>query len=298
MAAEALSAQGMDWQHEGGSWPLHELSRFVAAGGLRWHVQQLGHGPPVLLIHGTGASSHSWRRLAPLLATRWQVVSFDLPGHGFTRGLPAGGMSIDGMSAAVAALLRELAISPVLAVGHSAGAAIALRMVFDQQIAARGVISLNGALLPFERHHQLLFAPLAKLLARVPFVPRLFCWRARDRGAVERLIASTGSRLDRQGIDLYWRLLRNPAHIAGVLQMMAQWNLAPLLRQLPQLPIPLVQLVGAADRTVPPAAAQRVRALLPSASIICLPELGHLAHEERPDAVALAIFNAADALHV
>jgi magnesium chelatase accessory protein len=295
---DAVRDYELDWDRDGSSWPLRASSRFVDAGGLHWHVQQLGAGPPLLLIHGTGSSAHSWHRIAPLLGARWSVTAFDLPGHGFTRGMPAAGLSLEGMSGAVGALLQGLAISPQLAVGHSAGAAIAVRMALDRVYAPRVLIGVNGALLPFDRYHDLMFAPLARLLAALPFAPSLFSWRARDRGAVERLIESTGSRLEPEDIDLYWRLVRCPRHVTGVLRMMAQWDLDSLRRQLPQLSVPLLQLVGANDRTVSPAAAQRVRALLPEADIVRLSDLGHLAHEERPDLVAEAIFTAADALHV
>jgi magnesium chelatase accessory protein len=292
-----MAEYDLDWACDGSDWPLRESSRFVSAGGLRWHVQQLGAGPSLLLIHGTGSSAHSWHRLAPLLAERFRVTAFDLPGHGFTRGEPPHGMSLNGMSGAVGALLQALSIHPLLAVGHSAGAAIAARMVFDGQFAPRALISVNGALLPFDRYPDMIFAPLARLLASLPFAPTLFSWRARDRVAVERLIESTGSVLASEDIDLYWRLVRSPRHVAGVLQMMAQWDLGELKRKLPQLPVPLVQLVGANDRTIPPSAAQRVRALLPAATVVTLPQLGHLAHEERPDLVAQAIGGAVEVLH-
>ena len=294
---DAVAEYDLDWACDSSDWPLRDSSRFVYAGGLRWHVQQLGAGPSLLLIHGTGSSAHSWHRLAPLLAANWSVTAFDLPGHGFTRGEPAHGLSLAGMSGAVGALLQALSIQPLLAVGHSAGAAIAARMALDGLFAPRALIGLNGALLPFDRYPDMLFAPLARLLASVPFAPNLFSWRARDRVAVERLIESTGSKLAREDIDLYWRLVRSPRHVAGVLQMMAQWDLGELKRQLPQLRVPLVQLVGANDRTIPPSAAQRVRALLPAARVMMLPQLGHLAHEERPDLVALAIGGALEALH-
>jgi magnesium chelatase accessory protein len=291
-----VAGYDLDWASDGSNWPLRESSRFVDAAGLRWHVQQLGDGPSLLLIHGTGSSAHSWHRLAPLLAGNFRVTAFDLPGHGFTRGEPAQGLSLGGMSGAVGALLQALSIRPLLVVGHSAGAAIAARMVLDGQFSPRLLIGVNGALLPFDRYPDMIFAPLARLLAALPFAPNLFCWRARDRVAVERLIASTGSRLASEDIDLYWRLVRSPRHVAGVLQMMAQWDLTQLKRKLPQLQVPLVQLVGANDRTIPPSAAQRVRALLPAASVVTLPQLGHLAHEERPDLVAQAIGAAVEAL--
>ena len=293
---DTVAEYDLDWASDSSDWPLSESSRFEHAGGLRWHVQQLGAGPALLLIHGTGSSAHSWHRLAPLLAGSFRVTAFDLPGHGLTRGEPAHGLSLAGMSGAVGALLQALSIQPLLAVGHSAGAAIAARMALDGLFAPRALIGLNGALLPFDRYPDMLFAPLARLLASVPFAPNLFSWRARDRVAVERLIESTGSKLAREDIDLYWRLVRSPRHVAGVLQMMAQWDLGELKRRLPQLPVPLVQLVGANDRTIPPSAAQRVRALLPAARVVLLPQVGHLAHEERPDLVAQAIGAAVEAL--
>ena len=76
----------LDFARDGADWPLREASRFVEAGGLRWHVQTLGEGPPALLIHGTAGATHSWRGLAPLLARDFRLVAPDLPGHGFTDG--------------------------------------------------------------------------------------------------------------------------------------------------------------------------------------------------------------------
>ena len=69
---------GLDWDRDGAGWPNRSSSRFVVSGAMRWHVQIMGQGPVMLLIHGTGASTHSWRRLAPLLAcwaARWRRPS-------------------------------------------------------------------------------------------------------------------------------------------------------------------------------------------------------------------------------
>ena len=75
----------LDWDRDGQNWPHRQASRFVEAGGIRWHVQIMGQGPVMLLLHGTGAASHSWRDIMPLLAAQFTVVVPDLPGHGFTR---------------------------------------------------------------------------------------------------------------------------------------------------------------------------------------------------------------------
>jgi len=279
----------LDWDTDGRDWPLRAHSRFVAAAGLRWHVQQLGAGPPLLLLHGTGSATHSWRSLAPLLARDWQVTSLDLPGHAFTAGLPAGGPSLPGMSAAVAQLLDVLGVRPRCVVGHSAGAAIACRMALDGRIAPQLIVSLNGALLPMQGAHWLLFAPLARLLAATSLSARLFAWTARDPLAVQRLVDSTGSRLEPADLARYAQLVRSPGHVDGTLRMMAAWDLAALARDLPRLATPLALVVGTADRTVPPAEARRVQALLPRSRLLELPGLGHLAHEEAAPRVAEAL---------
>ncbi|MBK8639565.1 MAG: alpha/beta fold hydrolase [Chromatiaceae bacterium] len=274
------------WQREGRDWPNREASLFPVESGLRWHLQVMGEGPVILLVHGTGAATHSWRRLAPLLAERFEVIAPDLPGHGFTEALAAPALSLPGMAAALGGLLRQLGKAPDLVVGHSAGAAILARMCLDGLIGPQALISLNGALLPLNGLPGHLFSPAAKLLAATPFLPRLFAWRASAPDAVERLVRSTGSTLDPVGIALYRRLISCPGHVGATLSMMANWNLEPLERALPALRPPLFLVVGDNDWTVPPAEAQRVRSRLPTAQIISLPRLGHLAHEERPEEVA------------
>ena len=246
----------------------------------------MGEGPPLLLIHGTGAATHSWRGLLPLLAPHFSVVAMDLPGHGFTQSPPRHRLSLPGMSTDVGALLRKLEMRPEIAVGHSAGAAILARMCLAGRIAPRLLVALNGAFMPFGGVATHLFSPLAKLLVLNPLVPRVFAWQASQAGAVERLIANTGSTIDQEGVALYRKLVRNPVHVAAALRMMANWKLEPLLHDLPRLAPTLVLMTAANDRSISPAVAQQVREILPNAMIERLPALGHLAHEEQPQLIA------------
>lgn len=293
--ASRLAAIGgpLDWTRDGTDWPLRAFSRFVDAGGLRWHVQVMGQGPVALLVHGTAAATHSWRDVAPLLARRFTVVAPDLPGHGFTEALPASRVSLPGFARVLGDLVQALGLPPSLAVGHSAGAAILARMCLDGRIAPRALVSLNGALLPPRGWAGLLFLPTARLLTWNPFIPHLVAWRAADPRAVARLIESTGSRLDTEGAALYQRLVRSPQHVAGTLAMMARWDLRPLLADLPRLAPALTLVVGASDGTVSPEEALRVQRIVPSARIVRLPGLGHLAHEEAPELVADIVVEAA-----
>ena len=85
----------------GAGWPNRDASRTVRAAGLDWHVQVAGAGPVLLLAHGTGAATHSWRGMVPLLARHFTVVAPDLPGHGFTQAPANARMSLPGMAAAL-----------------------------------------------------------------------------------------------------------------------------------------------------------------------------------------------------
>ena len=280
-------APRMTWADDGAEWPHAAASRFVAAGGLRWHVQVMGQGPALWLLHGTGASTHSWRDVAPRLAAHHTVVVPDLPGHGFSGRLPARAQSLPGLAAALAGLAQALGLPPVAVVGHSAGAALAVRAVLDGRWPAMlPLLGLNAALLPFAGLAGKVLGPMAWLLARQPLVPWLFARSAGDGRAVRRLVAATGSTLDATGLALYERLLCCPDHVAGALAMMSDWNLGALWADLPQLTAPLTLLVGSADGTVPPAQADAVARQRPGTVVQPLPGLGHLAHEEAPALLA------------
>ncbi len=274
-------------------WPNRDASRFVRVGPVTWHVQVAGEetAPVLLLVHGTGASTHSWRGMWPFLVPHFRVVAPDLPGHGFTE-VPGGHrLSLPAMARDLRGLVEALGVRPALAVGHSAGAAILTRMCIDGMIAPAGLVSLNGAFMPLGGPAGQVFAPLARLLVGLPVLPQLFAWRAGDPRVVERLLAGTGSRLDAAGVGFYARLVREPGHAAGALRMMANWDLAPVVRDLPRLGVPLLLLAADGDRAIPPGDSDRVGALVPGSRVVHWAGLGHLAHEEAPERAAALVLD-------
>ena len=273
----------MDWQAHRHDWPHAERSRFVEAGGVRWHVQQAGHqGPKVLLIHGTGASSHTWRDLLWPLAQHAQVSVVDLPGHGFSSLAAGQGMSMSGMAGSLNALMQKLGVAVDVFIGHSAGAAIAGRMVIDHSLTPQALIGINPAWLPLPGLAGLLFPPTAKLLALTSYVPQWFAKQASSPGMLDKLLEGTGSKLDARGQALYAQLVASPAHAQGALKMMAAWDLSSGPSMLRQLHCPVHILVGDNDRTVPPAQAQQALALLSDGHVQRWAGYGHLVHEEVP----------------
>ncbi len=275
-----------DWETEGAAWPHRGASQLIEAGNYRWHVQRMGSGPGLLLIHGTGAATHSWAGLMPLLATSFDVVAFDLPGHGFTSTQRWSPPSLRHVADQVGLLVDAIGVKPVIVAGHSAGAAILIRMAIDKALAPAALVSINGALTPFGGAAQAVFPAIAKLFYYNPISAYAFAQGARDIRRVRRLIEQTGSHVSENIVERYAALMRRPAHVAGALGMMAHWDLTMIDEALAGLPFPCVFVAGENDRAVPPEEAKRAAGLAPDGRQIVLPDLGHLAHEEAPALVA------------
>lgn len=279
----------LDWNREGLIWPHRSASRFVTAGRARWHVQRMGEGPPLLLLHGTGASVHSWRGLMPLLAERHEVIACDLPRHAFTSGHDAYAMSLPAMAAEVAGLLEALDVEPAAIIGHSAGAAVALQLSLAHGHAGP-VVGLGAALRPFPGPFAQIFPAVAKALFVNPLVPRFFAGSIDLVGGAERFLwRSTHSRIEPEGLACYRTLLKHPGHAGGALAMMANWDLPGLRARMGEVANPVLLVHGANDPAIPADWARDAQGWLPDARLEVLPGLGHLAHEEAPREVAARI---------
>lgn len=281
-----------DWAAGGADWPQRESSAFVDAGGITWHVQTMGHGPALLLVHGTGSANHTWRDVAPILARHHRVIAPDLPGHGFSGWPVDGDFSMRAFGAGLASLMAALGERPRLAAGHSAGAALLVRMAMDGTLAPRALVSINGALMPWSGLPGLVFEPLARVAASLPLVPRLVARQAGRGGLVQRLLDGTGSAVDARGAALYARLASSPARVDAALRMMSQWDLPGFAARLTAWRGPLHLMVGENDRTVPAWQGQAVARRVPGASLEVLARLGHLAHEEAPRLVSARLLRA------
>ena len=285
-------AKGLDWATDGRDWPNRAHSRFVEAATTRWHVQRAGKGEHVLLLHGTGASTHSWAVLFPLLAARFDTLAVDLPGHGFTQSFRRLDSALPGMVHALKVLLAAENFRPALIVGHSAGAAIAVRLASELDPRPRGTVSINGALKPFGGPAALIAPVMAKALAINPIVARALARGGRDPSRVARLIEGTGSHPGPDYLEFYGRLFGNPRHVAGTLSMMANWDVSGVMAPFERAGLSLHQIVGLNDRAVPPEHAEALARRYKGASLERLPGLGHLAHEEDAACVAASVFSA------
>lgn len=278
----------MDWKAIN-TWPNAATSRQINGPVHRWHVQEDGEGDTILLLHGAGGSTHNYRDVIPVLKRSFHVIAVDLPGQGFAQMGARHRCGLDAMAEDIQALCKNEGWQPEAIVGHSAGGAIALKMV-QSMLSPRGqpplVIGINAALGEFPGLAGLVFPLMAKALAAVPFTASLFSGASANPARIKALISSTGSSLDANGLDLYRRLVGDRNHVDATLLMMAQWKLQPLLNSLPDYAGPVRFIVGEKDATVPPTVSLNAAQIMKDAKVFNLPDLGHLAHEERPGQVA------------
>ena len=212
------------------AWPNENLSSFVDAAGLRWHIQRSGSGPNILLVHGFAASTHSWRELIPMLARHYSVLAVDLPGHGRTSAIPSVLCSISGIGNMLTILLENLNFQPAFvvdirlarssfAIWHSATKSIRASLSASTGHSCR--CSASAARL---FHAWASVSPRARCC--IEFSPR----RAFNRRNVARVLESTGSRVSEKDIDLYAKLLQQPAHVMSALSLMSKWDLGSFMR--------------------------------------------------------------------
>jgi magnesium chelatase accessory protein len=302
------------------TWPHAKRSVFFSSSSLQWHVQrwmtqknEVEHAkdkaqdqtrdlapkpstwipsknePTIVLLHGTGASAHSWSGLAPLLSKQFGVLAIDLPGHGFTELPQDTQMSSKGMARLILKLLADLQISNCIFIGHSAGATIAVECLsLATSVNINAIISVNGALLPFGSYNMPGMASFAKVLSKNRLIPKIFSFQARYIPLVDHLLDGTGSKIPLQSKQCYQVLVSNAQHARAALIMMAQWDLVAFAKSLPSVfgdqsvNCKLTLLACSGDRTVSPKISDQVQQLVAKSQIIRIPLLGHMGHEEDP----------------
>lgn len=266
-------------------WPHAEHSRIVQVRPHRWHVQEMGQGETVLLLHGASGSTHSWRDVMTDLARDHHVVAIDLPGHGQTKLGSRHRSSLPLMAQDLQSLIDHESWTPKAIIAHSAGAALGLRLL---QVAKNDIplVAVNPALTPFKGLAGVLFPIAARLVALSPAMAKLIKRRMAGPGQVVSLMETTGSKISPEGLNLYAKLFRSESHLDGALLMMAQWKLDGLVTDLPKITAPCTFIVGMNDKAVPPSSVFDSARKMPNAEVIPYDGYGHLLHEEAPSLVA------------
>ncbi len=273
-------------------WPHRALSRSVRVGPIDWHVQVGGHGPALLLLHGTGSSAHSWADVVATLSREVRVVVPDLPGHGFTTG--ATELSLPAIARDLDALLAALDVRRIAVVaGHSAGAALALRWALGAAAAPAAIVGFNPSFVPPPALYGALLAPwVGSVATSSPFTAAVAAL-ARRTPLVAGLLDATRSDLPEAQRARYAALFRRAGHVQGTMRFMAAADLGRLVLDARSLRIPATFVVGRDDPWVPERRLLRILGeALPHARVERWTG-GHVLHEAAPARAARLLLDVA-----
>ncbi|MFC7309205.1 alpha/beta fold hydrolase [Streptomyces monticola] len=245
------------------------------------HVDRDGprHAPPLLLIHGSGASGATWGPVLPALASHHHVVRIDLPGCG--QSPPVTSYDVPAQAGRIAALLDELGLRAVTAAGHSSGGYVATALAEQRPdlVGSLAMISTGphlDALLPQPAILRALLAP--------PFGPLLW-WRRSD-AMIRKGIGATlaGPAPIPPGMVADLRSTRYRAFRKALRENTAYLAEQSVPERLCALGLPVLVVFGASDPRWDPASARRYD-VVPDVRVEMLPGVGHVPMLEAPELV-------------
>jgi len=271
-------------------WPHREHSSIVSVGNIDWHVQLTGKGPVVLLLHGTGSSTHSWSDLVPLLAGHAQVLVPDLPGHAFTLGAKLEDLKLDEIARSLQLLIDQMGIeAPSIVVGHSAGAPLAIRFAIAAAKQPKLVIALNPSFIPPPPVYTSFFGPLLGPITRSSTLSSLLASLSPSLGMVDKLLDSTNTILPEARRVYYRTLFERPDHVRGSMNFMAAADIHKVLAEADLYRGKLICVLGNQDAWIPAKPLEKIiQEHFPAAQVLKW-EGGHIMHELEPAKVAQLI---------
>ena len=283
-------------------WPNRKFSQTLYDSGLDWHFQISQHKNPlaktIVLIHGTGASAHSWEKILPVLAKDYTVIAPDLPGHGFTLGAKKAGLHIDQIALSLQSLFKSINLSQIDAIiGHSAGANCGLALSLLYAKPPKAIIGLNPSFVAPPNIYNYFVGPLINPLVTSGFVASFLANTIPMTGMIDKLLDSTNSTLSDKQREPYHLLFRVQSHIYGSMNFMAASNIPDLLQKGAQLKTKCTFLVAAQDPWVPENSLLPVIHQYFPKDVINIEEGGHLFHEENPSRTLKIIQEALQALN-
>ena len=182
-------------------WPYSEYSKFLETDNFVWHYQLIGKpgNPIILLIHGAGASSHSWANLIPKLHA-FQVLAIDLPGHRFSKIKKGIRPQHDTIVRDLIILFESLKIKPNVFVGHSIGAVIVLSLSVIYEGPLSSIVLINGALERFEGPAGTIFPLMARVFYASPLTKYWIRLFNSAETSLRKFLSISGSNLNIKNI--------------------------------------------------------------------------------------------------
>ena len=249
-------------------------------------VDSLGHGPPVVLVHGTPTWSYLWRYVASVLADTFTVYVYDLMGYGDSPAAPDADVSVRAQGELLAQLLEFWDLDEPAVAGHDIGGAAVLRAHLlhgcaFRRIALIDAVALRPWITPTTRHIQ------AHLPAYQTMPVHIY-----EQIVATHLRTAVYKSFDDAAFDAYQNRWKGREGQAAYLQKVAQFNedhTADFEPKLESLQTPVGIIWGEKDAWLNRAIADRLHALIPGSQLSLIPEAGHFCMEDAPEEVAGAL---------
>jgi len=255
-------------------------ARYLVVDGARIRYVDAGPGPPVVFLHGLGASMYAWRRnLAAVAAAGFRVIAFDNRGFGLSDKPPAPYDNAAYARLAIA-LMDSLRLTDPVLVGHSMGGAIAAQVAIEYPPRVRGLVLVGSAGLGVRE-------PLLFRMARWPVLGRVVL-ALRGRGFTARLLRSTyfdPGKVTEADVDQYYAPVAQPEYGRALRGVLQQFRFTALEGRLDRIAAPTLVLWGEEDRWVPMGLGRALAAGITRSAFVSVPRAGHSVQEEAPDEV-------------
>ena len=260
-------------------------SQFVQIAGSNVHFKDVGlrnDSLPLVLIHGTGASLHTWEGWTKALINEKRIISLDLPAYGLTGSNSNEDYSVELYVKVVDSLLLKLGIKKCIIGGNSLGGFVSWNYALKYPSKVNKLILVDAAGYKLTSKS----VPIAFKMAQWPFINSAFLYIT-PRIVIEKSIKNVyydESKVTEELIDRYFELsLREGNRKAFITRMtknkVISENISDLVKT---IPVPTLILWGENDKLIPLESAYKFHEDLPNDTLVILPRLGHTPMEEDP----------------
>lgn len=264
---------------------ITQEDKFIEVEGKRIHYLKQGEGRPIILVHGFGLSTFSWRKLIPLLSKRYTVFALDLLGFGLSDKPTDGDYTLEAQARLVINFMDALRIPSATLIGHSMGGVVVSRAAVESPSRIESLVLINSGFYGGKPPSFLkyLFFPFPRLLARYFF----------SRSFREKILKRTyydPSLITNEAIEKRMIYAKTP-HVLEALTKMVETlsniNNVGLTENIRRLTL---IIWGEEDRVIDRAEPRRIHSEIRGSQLKYIKECGHMALEEKPEEMAVLIF--------
>lgn len=258
-------------------------SQFISLQGMQVHLRDEGprdDAEPIVLIHGTSSSLHTWDGWADALKAQRRVIRMDLPAFGLTGPNPEHHYSQDVYVAFVKAVMDELKVSKAIVAGNSLGGEIAwmLAVRHPERVSRLVLVDAGGYVIPPDG------MPIAFKMAQYPILKPMV-GNTLPRGMVESSVRSVYGKAEKvtpELIDRYYELALREGNRLALFDRFRDASHGRYAAEIKQVKQPTLILWGMQDRLIPPTHGQRFKADIKGSQMVTFDDLGHVPQEEDP----------------